>query len=73
MRDQGYEPPSDGLRNFQMKRTIDPGDGGAPIRIVVDFLRPFDADIIKSRPALTTDFATQRAFGVELATRSSRK
>ena len=68
LREQGYEPGVD-LKNFQMIRTLDPGDGGAPITVVVDFLRPYDAVIEKNRPALTTDFATQRAFGAELATR----
>jgi hypothetical protein len=37
--------------------------------IVVDFLRPYDAVIEKNRPPLTADFATQRAFGADLATR----
>lgn len=68
LRKQGYAPGED-LKNFQMMRTVDPGDGGAPITIVVDFLRPYDAVIEKNRPALTTDFATQRAFGADLATR----
>lgn len=68
LRKQGYAPAED-LKNFQMSRTFDPGDGGAPITIVVDFLRPYDSVIEKNRPALTTDFATQRAFGADLATR----
>jgi hypothetical protein len=65
---QGYVHPED-RKNFQMERTLDPGDGGAPITIVIDFLRPYDAVIEKNRPPLTTDFATQRAFGADLATR----
>lgn len=65
---QGYTPGED-LKNFQMMRSVDPGDGGAPITIVVDFLRPYDAVIEKNQPPLTTDFATQRAFGADLATR----
>lgn len=65
---QGYLHGAD-QKNFQMMRTIDPGDGGAPIEVVVDFLRPYDAVIEKNRPPLTTDFATQRAFGADLATR----
>lgn len=64
-----YAPPSKDQKNFQMTRTIDPDDGGVPIEVVVDFLRPYDAVIEKNRPALTTDFATQRAFGADLATR----
>jgi len=62
---QGYLHGAD-QKNFQMMRTIDPGDGGAPIEVVVDFLRPYDAVIEKNRPPLTTDFATQRAFGADL-------
>jgi len=68
LREQGYVA-GEGLKNFQMSRTFDPGDGGPPITVVVDFLRPFDAVIVKNKPALTTDFATQRAFGADLATR----
>ncbi|AMK26622.1 nucleotidyl transferase AbiEii/AbiGii toxin family protein (plasmid) [Sphingobium sp. SJ10-10] len=68
LREQGYAHVED-LKNFQMERTFDPGDGGAPITIVIDFLRPYDAVIEKNRPALTADFATQRAFGADLATR----
>lgn len=68
LREQGYTVGED-LKNFQMMRTINPGDGGPPITIVVDFLRPFDAVIEKNRPPLTADFATQRAFGADLATR----
>lgn len=68
LREQGYTAGED-QKNFQMMRTIYPGDGGYPITIVVDFLRPFDAVIEKNRPPLTADFATQRAFGADLATR----
>ena len=68
LRGQGYVPRQD-LKNFQMVRTIDPGDGGAPIAVIVDFLRPFDVVLKRNRPALTTGFATQRAFGADLATR----
>lgn len=67
LRGQGYETREE-LRNFRMARTIDPKDGGAPIDVVVDFLRPFDAVISKNKPPITTDFATQRAFGADLAT-----
>ena len=68
LRAQGYEAREE-LRNFQMARTFDPRDGGPPITVLVDFLRPYDAVIEKNRPPLTTDFATQRAFGADLATR----
>ena len=67
LHEQGYETREE-LRNFRMVRTIDPKDGGAPIDVIVDFLRPFDAVISKNKPPITTDFATQRAFGADLAT-----
>lgn len=67
LRAQGYETREE-LKNFRMVRTIDPKDGGPLIDVVVDFLRPFDAVITKNKPPITTDFATQRAFGVDLAT-----
>lgn len=66
LREQGYESRKE-LKNFRMARTVDPKDGGPPIEIVVDFLRPFDAVITKNKPAITADFATQKAFGADLA------
>lgn len=68
LRDQGYETREE-LKKFRMVRTVDPKDGGGPIDIIIDFLRPFDAVIAKSKPPVTLDFATQRAFGADLATR----
>lgn len=65
---QGYHHVP-GRKSFQLVRTIPTDDGGGPITVVVDFLRPFEAEIEKHRPPLTTDFATQRAFGADLATR----
>ena len=68
LRAQGYAP-YEGGRYFQMVRTIHPQDGGPAVDVIVDFLRPYDAVLEKNRPALTTEFATQRAYGVDLATR----
>lgn len=65
---QGYAHADD-RKNFEMVRAIDPDDGGAPISFVIDFLRPYEAVIEKHRPPLVADFATQRAFGADLATR----
>ncbi|WP_235068169.1 nucleotidyl transferase AbiEii/AbiGii toxin family protein [Asticcacaulis sp. YBE204] len=48
-------------------RTIDPRDGGPPINVVVDFLMPRDAQIVKNKPPLVDDFAVQRADGADLA------
>lgn len=64
LREQGYETREE-LKNFRMVHTIDPKDGGAPIDVVVDFLRPFDAVINKRKPPIAADFATQRAFGAD--------
>lgn len=64
----GYQQRHD-LRRFQLVRQIATEDGGAPIDIVVDFLMPRNAEIIKNVPPLITDFAVQRADGADLALR----
>lgn len=56
-------------RRFQLVRQVPVADGGAPIDVVVDFLMPRDADIVKNVPPLIEDFAVQRADGADLATR----
>ena len=63
---QGYEQRGN-LMSFQMARTIQPKDEGGPIEIVVDFLMPKEADIVKNRPPLISDFAVIRADGAALA------
>lgn len=55
------------LKRFQLVRTIDPGDGGPSIDVMVDFLMPRDAEIVKNKPPLVDNFAVQRASGAELA------
>jgi hypothetical protein len=64
----GYEQRKE-LRYFQLTRQVKPDDGGDPINIVIDFLRPFDAEIIKNVPPLISHFAVQRASGTDLALR----
>jgi hypothetical protein len=64
----GYQQRQE-LRRFQLLRQVPMDDGGAPIDIIVDFLMPRDAEIVKNRPPLISDFAVQRADGVELALR----
>lgn len=64
----GYQQRK-GLRAFQLVRTVPVGDGGGPIDVVVDFLRPFDAEIKKNVPPLIDQFAVQSASGAELALR----
>jgi hypothetical protein len=62
----GYAQRSD-LRRFQLVRAVPAQDGGAAIDVVVDFLMPRDANIVKNDPALISDFAVQRADGADLA------
>lgn len=57
------------LKRFQLVRQINVGDGGPPIDVIIDFLRPRDAEIVKNVPPLITDFAVQRADGADLALR----
>lgn len=57
------------LRRFQLVRQIQPDDGGPPIDVVIDFLMPRDADVVKNIPPLISDFAVQKADGADLALR----
>lgn len=62
----GYDQRDD-LRRFQLIRQIPAADGGKPIDVIVDFLMPRDAEIVKNKPPLLDDFAVQRADGADLA------
>ena len=64
----GYEQREE-LRRFQLVRQVEVQNGGTSIDVVVDFLMPRDAEIVKNVPPLITDFAVQRADGADLATR----
>jgi hypothetical protein len=64
----GYQQRAD-LRRFQLVRQVPTADSGGPIDVVVDFLRPFDAEIVKNVPPLISEFAVQQASGAELALR----
>jgi hypothetical protein len=57
------------LRRFQLVRQVPADDGAGPIDVIVDFLMPRDAKVIKNVPPLISEFAVQRAFGAELALR----
>lgn len=57
------------LKRFQLVRQINVGDGGPLIDVIIDFLRPKDAEVVKNVPPLITDFAVQRADGADLALR----
>ena len=68
LRGHGYDQ-RDELRRFQLVRQVPVEDGGAPIDVIVDFLMPRDAEIVKNDPPLISDFAVQRADGADLALR----
>jgi hypothetical protein len=59
----------EGLRRFQLIRQVPVRDGGDAIDVIVDFLMPRDANIVRNVPPLISDFAVQRADGADLATR----
>jgi len=64
----GYAQRKD-LRRFQLVRQIATADGGTPIDVIIDFLMPKDAEIVKNVPPLISEFAVQRADGADLAVR----
>lgn len=59
LRGHGYQQRRE-LRRFQLVRQVLTEDGGAPIDIIVDFLMPRDAEIVKNVPPLISDFAVQK-------------
>lgn len=63
----GYQQREE-LRRFQLVRRVSACEGG-PIDIVVDFLMPRDAEIVKNIPPLINEFAVPRADGADLALR----
>lgn len=68
LKGHGYEQRTT-LRRFQLIRQVSARDDGPPIDIIVDFLMPRDAEIIKNTPPLVADFAMQKADGADLALR----
>ena len=62
----GYDQ-RDNMRRFQLVRTVPAKDDGGEINVIVDFLMPRDAEIVKNRPPLLSNFAVQRADGADLA------
>jgi Nucleotidyl transferase AbiEii toxin, Type IV TA system len=66
----GYQQRQ-GLRRFQLVRRVPAADGRGAIDVIVDFLMPLDAEIVKNVPPLIDDFAVQRGSGVDLALRFS--
>ena len=51
LRGHGYQQRRE-LRRFQLVREVPAEDGGVPIDIIVDFLMPRDAEIVKNVPPL---------------------
>lgn len=66
LQNRGYQQDPK-RRRFQLVRTVKAQDSNPEIPVVVDFLMPRDAEIVKNSPVLVEDFAVQRADGVELA------
>ena len=64
----GYEQRKE-LRRFQLVRQVPAQDGGSPIDVIVDFLMPRGAKIVRNDPPLISEFAVQRADGADLALR----
>lgn len=62
----GYEQRKD-LKRFQLVRQVPADDGGPLIGVIVDFLMPRDAEVVKNVPPLVDDFAVQKAHGADLA------
>jgi len=62
----GYEQ-RDTHRKFQLVRTVPTSGDDPDIDIIVDFLMPRNADIVKNKPPILDGFAVQRADGAELA------
>jgi len=59
LQENGYAQ-REGLRRFQLVRQVSAQDRGEAIDVVVDFLMPRDAEIVKNNPPLISDFAVQR-------------
>ncbi|OKO72142.1 nucleotidyl transferase AbiEii/AbiGii toxin family protein [Bradyrhizobium sp. NAS96.2] len=59
----------DQLRPFQLVRSVLAPDDDPAIDVIVDFLMPRNATIVKNRPPLVAEFAVQRADGADLALR----
>jgi Nucleotidyl transferase AbiEii toxin, Type IV TA system len=66
--EHGYAQSQE-LRRFQLVRGVPAKDGGPPIEVIVDFLMPRDAKIVKNNPPLVANFAVQKADGADLAVR----
>lgn len=69
----GYERNVEGLKPFQLRRKVDPRDGGEPIAVIVDLLMPKGARTAKNRPKLVEGLRVQEADGGDVALRNNLK
>jgi hypothetical protein len=69
----GYERGLAGMKPFQVRRTVDLKDGGAPVAVIVDLLMPKGAKTPKHRPPLVQGLRVQEADGGDVALRHNVK
>lgn len=65
----GYERGLEGMKPFQIRRTVDLRDGGTPVVVIVDLLMPKGAKTQKHRPPLIQGLRVQEADGGDVALR----
>jgi hypothetical protein len=63
----GYERNVDPLKPFQLRRTVDPWDGGEPIPVLLDLLMPRSARTPSNRPPLVAGLRVQGVDAGEVA------
>ncbi|HEX2495094.1 MAG TPA: hypothetical protein VHK24_15080 [Steroidobacter sp.] len=68
-----YERNVEGLKPFQLRRTVDLRDGGEPVAVIVDLLMPKGARTAKNRPKLVEGLRVQEADGGAIALHSNLK
>ena len=66
----GYERSKDGMRPFQMVRTVALDDEGEAVPVILDFLMPREARFTRNKPPILAGFAVQRAYGADVAMQS---
>jgi len=70
LEDVGYERGAEGMKPFQLRRTVSV-DEGKPVAVLVDLLMPRNAEPKKNRPKLLDDFRVQGCDGADVALSSS--
>jgi len=68
-----YERGLEGMKPFQIRRTVDLRDGGTPVAVIVDLLMPKGAKTQKHRPPLIHGLRVQEADGGDVALRHNLK